>query len=279
MQKITKPFIQKILKKTDSKTHKGQQGHALLIGGNYGKMGSIFLASKAALHSGAGLVTAFIPECGYEILQTAIPEVMVIIDKEHKHLSDITFEIIPQAIGIGPGMGQEQAVQNALFHFLQTVKTALVIDADALNILSQHKEWLSLLPKNTILTPHPKELERLIGHFETPEETIQKTIEFSLEHQVIIVKKGAPTQIIDGENFYQNTTGNAALATAGTGDVLTGIITGLLAQAYEPIQAAIIGVYLHGLTADLALPKTATQSFIASDIIKYLGKAYLFLEK
>lgn len=279
MQKITKPFIQKILKKTDTKTHKGKQGHALLIGGSHGKMGSIALSSKAALHSGCGLVTAFIPECGYDILQTAIPEVMVITDKEHKNVSDITFDIIPQAIGIGPGIGQKQAVQNALFHFLQTVKTPLVIDADALNIISQNKEWLSLIPKNAILTPHPKELERLIGHFDTQEETVQKTIDFSLEHQIIIVKKGAPTQIITGENIYQNTTGNAALATAGTGDVLTGIITGLLAQAYEPIEASILGVYLHGLTADLALPKTGTQAFIASDIIKNLGKAYLFLEK
>jgi len=279
MQKITKLFIQKILKKTDSKTHKGKQGHALLIGGSYGKMGSITLSSKAALHSGCGLVTAFIPECGYEILQTAIPEVMVITDKEKKHLSHIEFEIIPKAVGIGPGIGQEQAVQNALHHFLQTVKTPLVIDADALNILSQNNEWLSLLPENAILTPHPKEVERLIGHFETPEETLRKTIEFSKEHELIIVMKGAPTKIIHGENVYQNTTGNAALATAGTGDVLTGIITGLLAQAYEPLEAAVLGVYLHGLTADLALPKTGTQSFIASDIIKNLGKAYLFLEK
>jgi len=279
MQKITKPYIQKILKKTDPQTHKGKQGHALLIGGSYGKMGSITLSSKAALHSGCGLVTAFIPECGYEIVQTAVPEVMVLTDNEKRHLSDIKFEIIPQAIGIGPGIGQEQPVQNALHHFLQIVKTPLVVDADALNILSEHKEWLSLLPKNTILTPHPKELERLIGHFDSPEETLQKTIEFSSEHQIIIVMKGAPTKIIDGENVYQNTTGNPALATAGTGDVLTGIITGLLAQAYEPIQAAILGVYLHGLTADIALPKTGTHSFIASDIIKNLGKAYLLLEK
>lgn len=279
MQKITKLSIQKILKNTDPKTHKGQQGHALVIGGSYGKMGSIVLSSKAALHSGAGLVTAFIPECGYEILQTANPEVMVLTDKEKKHLSDIEFEIIPQAIGIGPGIGQEQSVQNALHHFLQTVKTPLVVDADALNVLSEHKEWLSLLPKNTILTPHVKELERLIGHFETPEEVLQKATEFSLEHNIIIVMKGAPTKIIDGENIYQNTTGNAALATAGTGDVLTGIITGLLAQTYQPIHAAMLGVYLHGLTADLALSKTGTQSFIASDIIKNLGRAYLSLEK
>ena len=279
MQRITKPFVQKILKKTDPQTHKGKQGHALLIGGSYGKMGSVTLASKAALHSGCGLVTAFIPECGYEIVQTAVPEVMVISDKESKHLSDIAFEIISQAIGIGPGIGQEQLVQKALHHFLQTVKAPLVVDADALNILSEHKEWLSLLPKNTILTPHSKELERLIGHFETPEETLQKATEFSLQHEIIIVMKGAPTKIIDGVNVYQNATGNAALATAGTGDVLTGIITGLLAQGYEPIQAAILGVYLHGLTADIALPKTGTHAFTASDIIKNLGKAYLSLEK
>jgi len=150
----------------------------------------------------------------------------------------------------------------------------LVIDADALNILSQNKDWISLLPSKTILTPHIKELERLIGKCESDSERIQKTISFSKEHDVIVVMKGAPTYIIDNETIYKNTTGNAALATAGSGDVLTGILTGLLAQSYKPIDAAIIGVYIHGLTANLALPKTGYQSFIASDIIAYLGEAF-----
>jgi len=276
--KITKAEILKIYKQISPKAHKGTQGHALLIGGSHGKMGSICLSSKAALKTGCGLVTAFIPNCGYNILQIAIPEVMVITDVSENYLSKIEFDIIPNAIGIGPGIGQEQAVQHAFHDFLKTVKTPLVIDADALNILSQHKEWLSLLPENTILTPHPKELERLVGIFESETETLEKAIEFSNEHKVIIVMKGAPTKIISNQKVFENTTGNVGLATAGTGDVLTGMITSLLAQSYKPDEAAILAVYLHGLTADIALPKTGYQSFIASDIIENIGKAYLTLE-
>ena len=263
----------------DNSTHKGIQGHALLIGGSYGKIGAVCLSSKAALKTGCGLVTAFIPKCGYEIVQISIPEVMVLTDVQEKIISNITFEIVPQAIGIGPGIGQENATQNALHQFfLKTNKTPLVIDADALNILSQNKSWLSLLPPKTILTPHPKELERLIGKWDSEAEKFEKTLAFSKKYQLIIVMKGAPTHIIDGDAVYENTTGNAALATAGTGDVLTGMITSLLAQSYEPINAAMLGVYLHGLTADIALPETGYQSFIASDVIDNIGNAYISLE-
>ncbi|MBB1194557.1 NAD(P)H-hydrate dehydratase [Flavobacterium sp. SOK18b] len=270
--------ILKIYKGTDQFTHKGIQGHALIIGGSYGKIGSISLASKACLKTGCGLVTVFIPKCGYSILQTAIPEVMVLTDFQDEIISDITFKIVPQAIGIGPGLGQEIETQKAFCQFLKTNKTPLVIDADALNILSKNKEWFSLVPPKTILTPHPKELERLVGKWDSEEEKRSKAIYFSKKYNVIIVMKGAPTRIIDGETVYENTSGNAALATAGTGDVLTGMITSLLAQLYDPLHAALIGVYLHGLTADIALPETGYQSFIASDIIANIGKAFLSLE-
>lgn len=274
-----KKLILELYKKPDSHTHKGIQGHALLIGGSYGKIGAMSLSAKACLKTGCGLVTVFIPKCGYDILQVAIPEIMVLTDKEEKLISEITFDFKPQAIGIGPGLGQAIATQSALHQFLKTNKTPLVLDADALNILSQNKSWLPLLQPQTVLTPHPKELERLIGKWDSEEQKMSKVIAFSKEHQVIIVMKGAPSRIIDGEIHYENTTGNAALATAGSGDVLTGIISSLLAQSYEPITAAILGVYLHGLTADIALPEMGYQSFIASDIIKYLGKAFLSLEK
>ncbi|WP_348823312.1 NAD(P)H-hydrate dehydratase [Flavobacterium aestuarii] len=259
-------------------THKGLQGHALLIGGSYGKIGAICLSSKVALKTGCGLVTAFIPKCGYEILQIANPEVMVITDEHKKHLSDISYNLEPNAIGIGPGMGQETATQKAFHDFLSAASAPLVIDADALNILAHNPSWIALVIPKTILTPHPKELERLIGKWHSEAEMFQKTIAFSILNQVIIVMKGAPAHIIDGETVYRNTTGNAALATAGSGDVLTGIITSLLAQSYNPLDAAILGVYLHGLTAAIALPETGYQSFIASSIIDYLGKAYLSLE-
>lgn len=276
---VNKIEIAKRYKPGDPKAHKGTQGHALLIGGSYGKMGAVCLSSRAALHAGCGLVTAFIPKCGYGIVQISLPEAMIITDSHKTHISKIAFEIEPQAIGIGPGMGKEKESQKALQRFLKSNHTPLVIDADALNILSQNQLWYSLLKPKTILTPHPKELERLIGKWISDAEKIQMTIEFSKKHKLVIVMKGAPTQIIDGDDVYENNTGNAALATAGSGDVLTGIITGLLAQSYEPIDAAILGVYLHGLTADLALPETGHESFIASDIIRYLGRAFLTLQK
>jgi len=260
-----------------STIHKGIQGHALLVGGSYGKMGSVCLSAKAAMKSGCGIVTAYVPQSGYDIVQIAIPEVMVLTDVQAKCISAIHFDIVPDAIGIGPGLGQDPSTQQGLYEFLKLNRIPLVVDADALNILSSHPDWMVLLPPKTIITPHWKELERLIGRWDSEEEHLEKTIAFSKQHQLIVVMKGAPTRIIDGDLVYQNTTGNAALATAGSGDVLTGMITSLLAQSYEPIDAAILGVYLHGLTADIALPETGYQSFIASDIISYLGKAYLSL--
>lgn len=276
---IDQKEVLKRYKPIDQHTHKGIQGHVIIIGGSYGKIGAVCLSTKAALKTGCGLVTAYIPKCGYEILQISVPEVMVLTDNQDKYISEIIFEISPQAIGIGPGIGQEIQTQLALYNFLKTNTIPLVIDADALNILSQNKEWLSLLQPKTIITPHPKELERLIGKWISEEDKINKAIAFSKQHQLIIVVKGAPTRIIDGEIIYENTTGNAALATAGSGDVLTGMISSLLAQSYDPVSAAILGVYLHGLTADIALPETGYQSFVASDIVATLGKAFLSLGK
>jgi hydroxyethylthiazole kinase-like uncharacterized protein yjeF len=275
---IDKNAIVKRYKTIDSHTHKGSQGHALIIAGSYGKMGAAVLSSKACIKTGCGLVTVFVPQCGYDIVQIANPEVMVLTDQNNKFISQIGFDIKPQAVAIGPGLGQEAETQNAFHRFLETNKIPMVVDADALNILSAHKEWVYLLLPKTILTPHHKELERLIGKWNSEDEKFQKTMAFCERYDLIVVMKGSPTHIIDGTKIYRNGTGNAALATAGSGDVLTGIICSLLAQAYEPLDAAILGVYLHGLTADIALPETGYQSFIASDIIKYLGKAFLSLE-
>jgi ADP-dependent NAD(P)H-hydrate dehydratase len=276
---ITKQEILKIYKPVNPATHKGIQGHAVIIAGSYGKIGAAVLSSKAALKSGCGLVTTFVPKCGYEILQMTIPEVMVVNDVNSNFITDIQLPVIPQAIGIGPGLGQEQATQKAVFKFLENNILPLVIDADALNILAQNPSWLGLLPPNSILTPHPKELERLIGKWQSDSEKVENTIAFSEKYNVIVVMKGAPTHIVFKNIIYQNTTGNATLATAGSGDVLTGIITSLLAQGYEPLHAAQLGVFLHGLTADIALPETGYQSFIASNIIANLGRAFLSLEK
>jgi hydroxyethylthiazole kinase-like uncharacterized protein yjeF len=276
---IDKTEILNRLKAINKHTHKGIQGHGLLIGGSYGKIGAMTLSSEACLKTGCGLVTVFLPQCGYEILQIANPEVMVLTDIQIKCISNIIFDFVPQAIAIGPGMGLDIETQQAIHRFLITNTIPLVIDADGLNSIALNKEWLTFLPNKTIFTPHPKELERLIGKWSSVADKFEKTIAFSKQNNLIIVLKGAPTFIINGDTIYENTTGNAALATAGTGDVLTGIVTSLLAQSYEPIDAAILGVYLHGLTADIALPNTGYQSFVASDCIANIGKAYLSLEK
>lgn len=278
MIKVTRELILNLYKPIANDTHKGVQGHALLIGGSYGKMGSVCLSSKAALRTGCGLVTAFIPKCGYEIVQISIPEAMVLTDENEKMLSNIKYNFEPNAIGIGMGIGQDVLTEKAFYNFLLNNKNNLVVDADGLNILSKNKNWLSLLPPKTILTPHKKELERLIGTWQTEEEKLAKVTQLANENYLIIVVKGAPTLIVSDLEIYQNTTGNQALATAGSGDVLSGIITSLLAQNYEPKNAAILGVYLHGLTADIAAPEMSFQAFIASDIIGYLGKAFLSLE-
>lgn len=257
--------------------HKGTQGHALIIGGSYGKIGAVTLSSKAALKSGCGLVTAYIPKCGYSIVQTAFPEAMVLTGGE-EHINTIAFDIEPKAIGIGMGIGQQTETQQAVLEFLKHQKTPMVIDADALNILSYNKEWLNMLPENTILTPHPKELERLMGSWEDDFKKMEKIRAFAKEHKIILVAKDAFTIVACNDVVYINSTGNAGLATGGSGDVLTGIITGLLAQSYNPADAAIFGVYLHGLAADIGVCETSKQAFTASDIINYLGAAYLKIE-
>ncbi len=275
MIKVSKEFILNLYKPIVSSTHKGLQGHALLIGGSYGKMGSVCLSSKAALKSGCGLVTSFVPKCGYAIVQICIPEIMVLTDDNEVIISKIKFNFKPNAVCIGIGMGQDSQTKRTFYDFILQNKYPLIIDTDGLNILSENKDWLSLLPNKTILTPHKKELERLIGIWKLEEEKLEKVIQLSLKYNLVVVIKRAPTVLVYGNKIYQNTTGNQALATAGSGDVLSGIITSFVAQGYDTVDAALLGVYLHGLTADLGIIETGYQAFIASDIINYLGNAFL----
>lgn len=277
--KITSEYIATLYRKPQNDTHKGTQGHVLIIGGSYGKIGAPLLSSKAALHSGCGLVTTFVPKTGYAILQTAFPEAMVLMDKNENHITNIEFSFLPKAIGIGMGMGQEPKTRRAFYRFLNTNTIPLVIDADGLNMLAYNPKWLLKLKPKTILTPHLGELERLIGKWNSEEDKFQKATAFSNSLDCILVMKGAPTHVFSDGKCFENTTGNPALATAGSGDTLTGIITSFLAQNYTAEEAAILGVYIHGLTADLALPNTGTQSFVASTIIEYIGKAFLKLEQ
>jgi hydroxyethylthiazole kinase-like uncharacterized protein yjeF len=269
--------INKLYKSVGRYAHKGTQGHALIIGGSYGKTGAALLSARAALKSGCGLVTAYVPKCSYSVVQTAFPEAMVLTDGE-EHTTAINYDIQPKAVGLGMGIGQHPETKKAIHDFLKEYMGPLVIDADGLNILADNKEWLQLLPKDTILTPHPKELERLIGKWADDFDKMEKVKAFSKEYNLVVVAKDAYTFVIDGENIHINSTGNSALATGGSGDVLAGIITGLLAQGYLSVKASIFGVYLHGLTADIAAPETSKQAFTASNIIDYLGRAYLEIE-
>ena len=270
--------VRSILKSRSRFSHKGTFGHALIVSGSYGKIGACVLASRACLSAGAGLVTAYIPKCGYDILQTSNPEVMVEVDSSEKFISDtIPFEKY-NAIGVGPGIGTEKETQSALKVLIQNASAPLVLDADALNILSENKTWVAFLPKNTILTPHPGEFKRLAGNWDNDLERLQLQKKFSLKNRVYVVLKGAYTCITcpDGETYF-NSTGNPGMATAGSGDVLTGIITGLLAQGYDPKQACILGVYLHGSAGDIAAHHASEESLIARNIIEFLGEAFKVL--
>lgn len=263
----------------DKFVHKGNMGHSLIIGGSYGKIGAVNLASRAALSAGSGLVSAYIPKCGYIPLQTAFPEAMVITDDNKKIITKIDFNIIPNVIGLGIGLGTKTKTISAISNFLKKNNIPLVIDADAINILANNKDLLKLLPYQTVLTPHPKELEGLIGKWKNDFDKIKKVKAFSKKFGFIVVIKGANTITVFEDKLYVNTTGNPGLATAGSGDVLTGIITGLIAQGYHVVAATIFGVYLHGKAADIAVEKYGYQSLIASHIIEYLGDAFIDLFK
>lgn len=260
------------LKKRTNFSHKGTFGHALLVSGSYGKMGAAVLASKACLRSGCGLLTTHVPQCGYEILQIAIPEAMASIDNDAKIISYLPSVEKYSAIGIGPGIGTDETTAQAFKIFLQENTKPLVLDADALNILAQNQDFWKLIKPNTILTPHPGEFDRLTHKHTNCYERYQTQIKVSKEHSCIIVLKGHHTSVStpDGK-IYFNSTGNPGMATAGSGDVLTGIILSLLAQKYEPLEAAKIGVFLHGMAGDFCKPE---ESLIASDIIENLPNAF-----
>ncbi|MDX1316835.1 MAG: NAD(P)H-hydrate dehydratase [Xanthomarina gelatinilytica] len=274
---IGKQEVLTLYKPRKKYTNKGHYGHALIVGGSYGKIGAAALASRATLASGAGLVTVFLPKCGYQIMQTSFPEAMVVTDTDEELITQIAVNFNPSAVGIGVGLGTHDKTIIAFEDFLRKNKAPLVVDADALNILSKKKTLLKFLPEGSILTPHPKELERLIGTWTDDFDKLNKTKAFSKKHQVLVVIKGANTITVLEDKLYVNTTGNPGLATGGTGDVLTGVITGLLAQGYNPLVAAIFGVYLHGKSADIAVEKTGYQSLIASHVIETIGDAYLDL--
>jgi len=259
-------------------SHKGTYGHALIIAGSLGKMGAAVLASRACLRSGVGLLTTHVPKSGISVLQTATPETMLSIDRYENYFSEVPDLSMYNAIGIGPGLGKEHQSQMAMKLLIQNSNCPMVFDADALNILAENPTWLAFLPNGSILTPHPKEFQRLAGGWRDDFEKLEKQKNLAQKHGIYIILKGANTSVCfpDGQIFF-NSTGNPGMATPGSGDVLTGIITGLLASGYSSGIASILGVYLHGLAGDMAASDIGLEATIASDIIAYLGKATLEL--
>jgi len=278
-QLISKQEAQQFYKQREKFSHKGLYGHVLMVAGSYGKMGAAILSSKSALKVGAGLITAFVPECGYEVLQNALPEVMTLTDKEDDLITNVVYDFEPTVIGVGPGIGTKKETVDALKKLFSETKAPLVIDADALNCIAKNEVLLKALPKNSILTPHPGELKRLIGDWDNDYDKLKKAKKFSEEKEVILLIKGAHTMTIAGKTVIINNTGNPGMATGGTGDVLTGMITGLVAQDYDSLVASIFGVYLHGRAGNIAAEKNGFEALTASDIIDNIGAAYLDLFK
>lgn len=256
--------------------HKGNMGNALLVAGSYGMAGAAVLAARACLRSGAGKVTVNIPKRNYDVMQISVPEAVLQIDREDTYFSEPTDTDDFDALGIGPGIGMNENTAIALIAQLRRTQCPIVADADALNILANHRAWMQQLPKGIILTPHPKEFDRMAGNISNDcYERLTKAREMAERLGVYIMLKGHNTALClpDG-HVYFNSTGNAGMATAGSGDVLTGIITALLARGYNTKDAALVGMYLHGLAGDLAMKSTSKESLIASDIIDYLPQAF-----
>ena len=273
---INKTMVRRIYRPRTAFSHKGNFGHALIVAGSYGKTGAAILSTRACLRTGAGLVSAHVPDRSVALLQTAAPEAMVLPDPEAILIATLGY--VPgqfSAIGIGPGMGTAVKTKYFLRELLEHGAQKLVLDADALNILAGDPDLLNLLPAGSILTPHPKEFARLFGEQENDFKKMQVAISKSMELNVVIVLKGHHSLVAvpDGTGFF-NISGNAGMAKGGSGDVLTGILTGLLAQGYTSKEAAIMGVFLHGLAGDLAAGARGMDAMLATDLIENIGNAF-----
>lgn len=261
-------------------SHKGIYGRAAILSGSLGKMGAAVLGAKACLRSGVGLLTMHVPKCGYEIMQTSIPEAMATVDKEQDLISSIPDLSQTDVVGVGPGIGKDPKTRNMLKELMLQAPCPLVMDADALNLMGENPELLEIIPRGSILTPHLKEFERIAGESKNHFERLALQKEFSKKHQVVTILKGAYSAICshDGKTHF-NSTGNPGMATGGSGDVLTGIVTGFLAKGHTPEDAALLAVYFHGLAGDLAAEEMGQESMIPSDIIEFLPNAIKKTEK
>lgn len=277
---ITPQYIARRLKTRQPESHKGDYGRAIIVAGSRGMMGAALLATRACMRSGVGLLTAAVPACGYEIMQFGVPEAKCICDTDSEHHTYIRVPADTEVLAIGPGIGQSAETQEALRCMLeQCCNLSMVIDADALNILALHPEWFALVPRGSIVTPHPGEMKRMAealkGKTDGPAAMAER-------YGIVVVLKGHHTRIYtpEGECIVNTLHGNAGMAVGGSGDVLTGIILALMAQHYAPAEAAALGVWMHAFAADLALQQGESQeSLLPSDIIKHLGQAFTLSRK
>ena len=272
--------IRPLLKRRSPYAHKGNMGNALIIAGSYGMSGAAVLATQACLRSGAGKVTVHCPKQNNVILQISVPEAIIQLDRDETTFTEAVEAEDYNALGIGPGLGTSEQTAIAIISQLRRTQCPIVVDADAINILGARRAWMQQLPKGIIMTPHPKELERLEGHSADSYEQLTKARDLAERLQAFIILKGHHSALClpDGHTIF-NSTGNAGMATAGSGDVLTGIITGLLARGYQQQEACLLGMYLHGLSGDIAARQLGEESLIASDLIKYLPQAFMRLKE
>ncbi|PIB36456.1 hypothetical protein BFP72_14150 [Reichenbachiella sp. 5M10] len=272
---MTQPFVRSMFQPRKKFAHKGDAGRAMIVAGSYGMMGAAVLAAGACLRTGVGLLTMCLPRCGVNIMQTSVPEAMVRPTAGDWIEGFIDLEGF-DVVGVGPGIGTEQQTADCLKLLIGSSKVPLVLDADALNILSQHPTWLEYLPKGSVLTPHPGEFRRLVGEWDSDIHKLQLLVEFAERYEVNVLLKGAHTAVANpsGQLFF-NSTGNPGMATGGSGDVLTGMVTSLMAQKYSGLEAALMACYLHGLAGDLYAHQWNEQSLIASDLVDCIPGAYL----
>ena len=272
--------VASMLKPRGKFAHKGNFGRALLIAGSQGMAGASVLAARACLRSGVGLLTVHIPFCNNFIVQTSVPEAMTEIDINDVRFSCATDTDDYQAVGIGPGLGKAGDTEAALLEQIEYCQTPMVVDADALNLLGEHRSYIGRLPKGSILTPHPKELERLVGKCQNSYERLTKARELARSAGVHILLKGAYSVVIapSGKCWF-NPTGNPGMATGGSGDVLTGVVLALLAQGYDAETAARMAAYVHGLAGDIACKKHGVMGMTAGDIVTCLPPAWRMLEE
>lgn len=267
--------VRPLLQPRNPFAHKGEMGHALLIAGSYGMGGAAILAAKACLRAGAGKVTVHAPRGNNLIMQVAVPEAVVQLDREETAFSEPVDTEDYDALAIGPGLGMSEGAAIAMIAQLRRSQCPIVADADALNMLANHRAWMQQLPQGMIMTPHPKEFDRMAGRCTDSFERLAKAVDMAKRQQIYIILKGHHSALClpDGHVLF-NSTGNAGMATAGSGDVLTGIITALLAKGHPQADACLLGMYLHGLAGDLAAKELGEESLVASDIIAFLPKAF-----